>query len=406
MNTRVLDRPSTAKPRAPGWRSRLLLAQLERLQGGLLLLDLPDGSQRACGHGQPQVTLRVHDWAVFERVLASGDIGLAEAYRDGLCDCDDWVALIGLAIANRAALQQAIDGNWLGKLAYRLRHAFNANTRKGSRRNIAAHYDLGNAFYRLWLDDTMTYSSAAFDGDATQDLAQAQRRKYLRLLEGLNARPGQHILEIGCGWGGLAETAARAGLRVHGLTLSTEQLAYASERLANAGLARLAQCSLTDYRDLPPAARYDHIVSIEMFEAVGERYWPTYFATLKRHLSREGRAALQVITIADEQFEQYRRGTDFIQQYIFPGGMLPSRSVFEAQAARAGLKVVERRDFGIDYAITLERWRHAFEAKLEAIREQGYDEAFIRLWRFYLCYCEAGFRAGSIGVSHWWLEHA
>ncbi|WP_034639975.1 SAM-dependent methyltransferase [Chitinilyticum aquatile] len=405
MNTRVIAQPRIAPRQAP-WRARLLLQQLDKLTGGLLLLELPDGSQRACGHGQPQVTLQVRDWAAFGRILASGDIGLAEAYRDGQIDCDDWTALIRLAIANRAQLEAAINGNWLGKLAYRLRHLFNANTRSGSRRNISAHYDLGNAFYRLWLDETMTYSSACFDGDLSLDLAQAQRRKYLRLLDGLQARPGQSVLEIGCGWGGLAETAARAGLRVQGLTLSTEQLAYAQERLRAAGLDKLAQCSLTDYRDLPASARFDHIVSIEMFEAVGERYWPTYFTTLKRHLSREGRAALQVITIDESLFDDYRRGTDFIQQYIFPGGMLPSRTAFEAQARDAGLRVVERRDFGIDYAETLLRWRQDFEAHLDAIREQGYDEGFIRLWRFYLCYCEAGFRAGSIGVSHWWLEHA
>jgi len=277
------------------------------------------------------------------------------------------------------------------------------NTRKGSRRNILSHYDLGNDFYRLWLDPSMSYSAALFGADRTESLQAAQYRKIDRLLDALNARPGQHVLEIGCGWGGFAERAAQRGLHVHGITLSDAQLQWARARMQTQGLDGRVTLELRDYRDLG-ARQYDHIVSIEMVEAVGERRWPMYFDTLARNLRSGGRVALQSIDIADATFETYRRGTDFIQQYIFPGGMLPCPRVIREQSARAGLDIIDEHAFGLDYAETLLRWRHAFDAQVQAVRAQGFDDAFIRLWRMYLCYCEAGFREGRTDVRHWVLE--
>jgi cyclopropane-fatty-acyl-phospholipid synthase len=288
-------------------------------------------------------------------------------------------------------------GSWTGRLFYRLRHLLRANTRAGARKNIHAHYDLGNAFYRSWLDETMTYSSALFAGCPEATLAQAQSAKYERILSVLGVRSGDTVLEIGCGWGGFAEHAARTrGCHVRGITLSSEQLAYARERIRAAGLSGLVELSLTDYRDI--GGRYDHVVSIEMFEAVGERYWPDYFGAVRARLKPGGRALVQTITIADELFEQYRRGTDFIQQYVFPGGMLPSLSALRAQAGQAGLAVGECMAFGKDYAETLKRWRQRYLCVAAALRPLGFDARFERLWQFYLAYCEAGFRAGSTDV--------
>jgi cyclopropane-fatty-acyl-phospholipid synthase len=298
---------------------------------------------------------------------------------------------------NREGLEAVIYGNWLGKLVYLVKHALNRNSRKGSRRNIHAHYDIGNSFYQLWLDPSMTYSSALFAGHE-QSLQQAQQAKYARLLQ--EALPESdapaHLLEIGCGWGGFAELAARAGHQVHGITLSTEQLAYARQRMDQAGLAERARLSLTDYRDTQ--GQYDAVVSVEMFEAVGQTYWPSYFRTVAQRLKPGGRAAIQTITIADPLFDAYRRSTDFIQQYIFPGGMLPSPSAFAREAQRAGLRVVNTLSFGLDYARTLALWRKAFHQALPEVRAQGFDERFIRTWDFYLAYCEAGFASQNTDV--------
>jgi cyclopropane-fatty-acyl-phospholipid synthase len=284
---------------------------------------------------------------------------------------------------------------------FRFKHWLNANSRRNAKRNIVAHYDLGNDFYRLWLDPTMTYSSALFGGDFAQPLADAQQAKYERILAELALPPGAHILEIGCGWGGFAEVAARAGYRVTGLSLSDAQTAYARERIARAGLAERVTLSVRDYRD--ERGTYDGVASIEMFEAVGEKYWPAYFSTLRRCLAPGGRACVQTITIADDRFERYRTQSDFIQQYIFPGGMLASPSRFVAHAAQAGLDVVQTHLFGRDYAATLGLWLDAFDANADAVRAQGFDEKFIRCWRFYLAYCIAGFASGSTDVAQYTL---
>jgi len=391
--------PPAQAPRA----ARMVFALLQRLERGSLSLTLPGGRTIAFGRGQPRAAIRLANWNLFTAALKSGDIGFAQTYIAGDWQTDSLAAVLDVAVANRDALEDAIYGRWWGRLALRLRHLLNRNSRAGSRRNIHAHYDLGNSFYRLWLDPSMTYSSALFAGDPARTLEQAQTAKYRRIIDELALPAGASVLEIGCGWGGFAELAARDGLRVRGLTLSTEQLAYATRRIADAGLQANAGFRLQDYRD--EAGRYDGIASIEMFEAVGEAYWPAYFDTLRRALAPGGRAVIQTITIADEFFERYRRGTDFIQQYVFPGGMLPSPSVFESHARRAGLRVTRRLAFGQDYARTLACWREAFVGRIDQVRALGFDRRFERIWEFYLAYCEAAFRHRSTDVVQYTLEH-
>lgn len=385
------------QPKPPSRAAAALFRLLESLRGGSLDLRLPDGAACAFGEGRPVACMQVSELSLFDAVLASGDIGLAEAYIDGHWDSPDLSALLTLFACNRESLSRAVYGSFLSLLMARLRHLMNSNTRRGSRRNIMAHYDLGNAFYRQWLDSTMSYSAAIYSSDADRSLASAQLAKYRRILRHLGVRPGDRILEIGCGWGGFAETAAReAGAFVHGVTLSPAQLEWAEERMRVAGLDDRVSLSLTDYRDLH--GQYDHIVSIEMFEAVGERWWPAYFAALSRLLVPGGRAMIQTITIRDDLFARYRRGTDFIQQHVFPGGMLPSPSVFGREAAAAGFEVADAFAFGRDYARTLAAWLAAFERSWPELSAQGFDERFRRLWRFYLAYCEAGFRSGCTDV--------
>ena len=300
---------------SPARDTHLVLTLLERIAGGMLEVRLPDGSSRLFGAGEHGVTLQVHDEAMFGQVLARGDIGLAEAYLDGHWDSPDVAGLLTLLTRNRDVLRKAVYGSWRNLLAARVRHWLNRNSRTGSKRNIMAHYDLGNDFYRLWLDPTMSYSAAIYRATDGGDLETAQRAKYRRILRRLQASPGQSVLEIGCGWGGFAEIAVAEGLQVTGLTLSPAQLEWARKRAPQADLR------LQDYRDT--SEQFDHIVSIEMFEAVGERWWPSYFRTVARALKPGGRAVVQSITIRYDLFADYRKGTDFIQQYVFPGGMLP-----------------------------------------------------------------------------------
>ncbi|MFO1197277.1 MAG: cyclopropane-fatty-acyl-phospholipid synthase family protein [Burkholderiaceae bacterium] len=393
-----------ARAAAPPRAARPLLAMLERLGHGSLALTLPDGRTLHFGRGEPRATMRLANWSPLTATLARGDVGFAQAWIAGDWDSDDLAAVLDLAVANRDVLERAVYGRPWGRALARLRHLLHRNTRAGSRRNIHAHYDLGNAFYTLWLDPGMTYSSALF-GDAPElTLEAAQTAKYRRILDELALAPGASVLEIGCGWGGFAEHALADGLRVTGLTLSTEQLAFARERLAAACASGQARIALRDYRD--ERGRYDGIVSIEMFEAVGEAYWPAYFAGLARSLAPGGRAVVQTITIDESLFERYRGGSDFIQQYVFPGGMLPTPSAFEAQARAAGLRVAGRLAFGPDYALTLRRWREAFDVRRDEVRALGYDERFMRTWSFYLAYCEAAFAHGNTDVIQFTLEHA
>lgn len=396
----LLTLPSSAP--AP---ARAAFRLLDRLEIGSLDLQLPDGSQAHFGgaaEGAPRGAMRLANWNVFGASLQRGDIGFAETYIDGDWHSPDLVALLKLFIANREAVDAAVYGRWWGRLLYRLKHRLNANTRSGSRRNIHAHYDLGNGFYRLWLDETMSYSAAWFDGDLDGDLAQAQRAKVRRALDACGIGRGARLLEIGCGWGGLAEiAAAERGARTTGLTLSNEQLAWAQSRLRGMGIT--ADLRLQDWRDVADGP-YDAIVSIEMFEAVGREYWPAFFRRVRELLEPGGRACIQSITIRDDLFDRYVRGTDFIQQYVFPGGLLPSRGAFHDEARRAGLRVVDEFAFGADYAETLRRWRARFVAEEAAVRRLGFDERFLRLWEFYLAYCEAAFDSGSTDVVQFTLH--
>ena len=418
---RPADRPSAAVQAAHApvraqdfefgllpFAARTVLGLFRRIAHGALTVTLPDGRCLEFGAGEPRANLVVREWRVFGDSISGGDIAFAEAYLRGDWTSTDPAVLLTLLTRNRDAIERALYGGFWGSLLYRVKHLLNGNTRKGSRRNIAAHYDLGNDFYGLWLDPSMTYSSALFGDDsgrAAMPLEQAQQAKYRRILERLAPRPGDRILEIGCGWGGFAEMAIRDfGCHVTGLTLSRAQLEFANARLARAGLDGKADLRFCDYRDIDEV--FDHVVSIEMFEAVGERYWPDYFRAVAGALRPGGRALVQTITIAAGLFERYSKGTDFIQQYIFPGGMLPSPPRFRADAADAGLRVEGAHAFGRDYAETLRRWRTAFMAVLPSVRGQGFDERFIRMWEFYYCYCEAGFDSGSTDVFQFELVKA
>ncbi len=381
--------------------ARLIMKMLPTLKYGALRLRTPDGAVLLYGDGSPPIVLELKNWQLCHAVLRSGDIGFAETFIAGDWKTDNLPGLIELLIHNRVDIEALIYGSWWGRLVYRIKHLLNRNSRSGSKKNIHAHYDIGNAFYQLWLDPTMTYSSAIF-ADGHVDLAQAQAAKYRRILGQLQLGPQATVLEIGCGWGGFAEMAARvAGAHVTGLTLSTEQLVYAQQRLSDAGLADQADLKLCDYRD--SAGQYDAIASIEMFEAVGQSYWPSYFACIARNLKPGGRACIQTIVIDDALFERYSRSTDFIQQYIFPGGMLPSPSQFRRCAVQHGLQVVDEFCFGLDYAHTLRQWRISFGQQRLALEQQGFDGRFLLTWEFYLAYCEAAFMASNTDVIQFTL---
>ncbi|MEP6504030.1 MAG: cyclopropane-fatty-acyl-phospholipid synthase family protein [Betaproteobacteria bacterium] len=410
MNSRTLPPSANSGAHARSSRApaaaRAALRLLTRLQAGTFIVHTPDGAtHHAAGATQPELhaTLIVHDWSVFAATLRTGDIGFAEGFMAGHWTTPHLADLLRLLLANRNVIEKALYGSWWGSLLHRVQHALNRNTRRGSRRNISAHYDLGNGFYTLWLDETMNYSSALFEGDLSRPLAQAQTAKLRRAIAATGVQPGQRLLEIGCGWGAIAESAARDGIDVVGVTLSTEQLAYAQSRLAQAGVAAHADLRLQDYRDVPDGP-FDAIVSIEMFEAVGREYWEAYFQTVRQQLKPGGKACIQAIVIREDLFERYASSTDFIQRYVFPGGMLPTPALFERHAEAAGLKVVDRFEFGRDYAETLRRWRHAFVARLDDVRRQGFDDRFIRMWEFYLAYCEAAFDAGNTDVVQFTLQ--
>ena len=399
MNSTTAPQPAGfALPRHAPAAARTTLQLLQRLHHGSLTLQLPDGSVQRFGSGTgPLASLRIHDWSVFGAALKSGDIGFAESYIVGHWSTPQLADLLRLLIANREALDDMVYGSWIGRLVYRLRHRLNRNSKANSRKNIHAHYDLGNAFYGLWLDETMNYSSALFERP-DQDMVLAQHAKVRRALRMVGARPGQRVLEIGCGWGALAEKAVTAfGVDLTGVTLSTEQLAFAQQRNPSADLR------LQDYRDIRDEP-FDAICSIEMVEAVGREYWDTYFGTVARLLKPGGRACIQSITIRDDLFDRYVAGTDFIQQYIFPGGCLPSPSQFRAAAERAGLQVVDQFHFGPDYAQTLRVWRQRFLQQQDRVLQQGFDMRFLRTWEFYLAYCEAAFDQGNTDVVQFTLH--
>ncbi|AMP05970.1 SAM-dependent methyltransferase [Collimonas pratensis] len=391
-------------PRTVPSAAKLFLNLLTYLQSGHLQLITPEGNILMFGdlHQAPSATLQINDWRACARIMRAGDIGFAESYADNWINTPDLTALLRLAIRNESALNRMVFGGKLATLWYRIRHLLRPNTRNGSRRNIHAHYDIGNDFYRLWLDPSLTYSSAVFDGDYSLSLHDAQIKKYQRIIDKLGLCDGDHVLEIGCGWGGFAEHAARSGIRVTGVTISPSQLLIAQERIAHQGLQHLVNLQLCDYRDLD--SQYDAVVSIEMFEAVGERFWNEYFKTVTARLKPNGKALIQSITIDESYFERYRSSTDFIQEYIFPGGMLPSPERFCQHAYDAGLHTLEQYAFGQDYAETLRRWHLACEQQSDVINQQGFNQRFTRIWRMYFNYCEAGFDEGRTNVIQFLLH--
>ncbi len=390
-------------------RTPLLLKLMSQLAVGELRVTLPDGQKQRYVGQQAGIhaDLTLHDWRACDAIIKRADIGFAESYRDGWLDSTDLLALLQLALANEAALSAAFEGKWYGKLFYLFKHWKNRNTKTNSKKNIHAHYDLGNDFYRLWLDPSMTYSSALFS-EPHQSLESAQTAKYARLFDKLAVCAGDHVLEIGCGWGGFAEYAALRGVRVTGVSLSREQLTYANQRLSKLGLSHMVDLRYQDYRDIRVAEgqAFDAIVSIEMIEAVGESFWPSYFQQLHDLVKPNGQIALQAITIDESRFEGYRSSTDFIQQYIFPGGMLASPTRLRKEVEQVGLQWCDALAFGHDYAETLLRWRQLFEQNLEQIRAQGFDEGFIKIWRFYYVYCEAGFLSNRTSVYQLHLHKA
>jgi cyclopropane-fatty-acyl-phospholipid synthase len=385
-------------PGRPALMLRIADALMRRNGIGRLHLTLPSGASATIGTGTGAASAAValRSWHALWRLYRRGALGFAEAYMDGDIDTDDLSAVFGLYLANARALARVVPGIDDTRPADRSFHKSRANTRAGSRRNIADHYDLGNAFYRLWLDDSMLYSSG-IHADRTTTLEAAQAAKVSRVVEALELEAGARVLEIGCGWGAVAQAIAANGARVHAITLSSEQLAAARDRIAAAGLADRVDIRLEDYRET--TGQFDRIVSIEMIEAVGEENWPVFFETLSARLKPGGTAVIQAITIRDDAFAQYRANPDFIQRYVFPGGMLPTVELMDRRAGEAGLAFETVERFGASYALTLADWRRRFEAAWPQIEALGFDERFRRLWRYYLIYCEVGFEIGHIDVG-------
>jgi len=374
-------------------------ASLSKMQRGRLDFRLPDGRMFRAEGAKPgpaaEVTIVNPD--CFARLVRDGDLGFAEAYLDGWWTTPDLQGFLDLMQQGNEEVYDAFPGFALVRAYERLRFWLQGNSRTGARKNIAYHYDLGNDFYKLWLDDSMTYSSALFK-TGQESLEKAQEQKYASMVDQMDAKPGDHVLEIGCGWGGFAEYAAgKRGLRVTGLTISQAQHDFAVARIAKAGLSDRVEIKLQDYRD--ETGTYDGIASIEMFEAVGEKYWPVYFDTVMARLRPGGRATFQIITIADARFETYRNTVDFIQKYVFPGGMLPSPTVLRAEVERAGLKFLDSIEFGKSYSTTLRRWHDSFNARWTEVAGMGFDERFRRMWNFYLTSCAGAFEGGNCDVT-------
>ena len=408
LNTSTPGSPAFSMPGDAPSAARAILKLLLRLKHGTLTVKLPNGSIQRFGNGEsPMASLHLLNWNVCSAALKSGDIGFAESFIAGDWTTPHLTELLRVFIINRKEVEDAIYGTWLGRLAYRVKHLLNRNTKANSQKNIHAHYDLGNAFYSLWLDGTMNYSSAIFETPDTS-MEEAQHAKVRRALQMARVQPGNRVLEIGCGWGALAEKATKEfDATVVGVTLSTEQLEWAQQRMQREGVSNRADLRLQDYRDIGMTTvdePFDAVCSIEMVEAVGREYWPEYFATVARLLKPGGHACIQSIVIADELFDRYVTSTDFIQQYIFPGGCLPCPREFRAQAKAAGFEVVDEFSFGQDYARTLQLWRDAFIAQEAHVLQLGFDRRFIRIWEFYLGYCEAAFMEANTDVVQFTLR--
>jgi len=383
----------------PVFWEALLDKWLSRIEAGELRAVFPSNFQKVYSGGQvgPTADIKINSWKLVPRLLVSGDMGLAESFLSGEWETSNLTQLILLGDINERALGNAVTPSKFVNLIEKLRHQGRDNSKRGSRRNIAAHYDLGNEFYSHWLDNSMSYSSALFT-DFGEELEVGQNRKYQRLAKALKLKEGDQVLEIGCGWGGFAEIAAKEyKCNVVGITLSNEQAKFAQRRMQENQLSNLVDIRIEDYRDVQGS--FDKIVSIEMFEAVGEEHWRNYFETIKTRLKPEGLAGIQSITIANEFFETYKRRPDFIQKYIFPGGILPSEDKLNNAVSSAGLKILDDYYFGKSYAETLRRWQSTFEQKWDDIKNLGFDEKFQKMWHYYLSYCEAGFESGHINVG-------
>jgi len=387
----------------PGLLARLFSRLLPQPEAGHLRIILPDGSHIDLRGQQPGpgAVMTMHGWRGIWRIVKSGEAGFSNGYIAGDWSTPDLVGLLDFCICNEAGFSSSTDA-YFARLLDRLQHRANRNTKAGSRRNIAAHYDLGNAFYRCWLDRDLVYSSAIYRGEET--LEEAQKAKLERVSEYLELSGGERVLEIGCGWGALAEHLVQKHKAcVTAVTLSEEQLSYAKERLSPDIAVGRADVRLQDYREI--SGRFDRVVSIEMFEAVGEKYWAAYFQKLKSCLAEQGSGALQIITIAPDRFKQYRERPDFIQRFIFPGGMLPTVDIIKRELAKAGLQIARQESFGLSYAQTLREWRSRFLASWSEIEELGFDLRFKRMWEYYLAYCEIGFLRKTIEVSLFKVMH-
>ena len=371
----------------------------KKLNNGRIDFILPDGRLfrvDAPGPG-PVAEIVVHNPDTFARLIREGELGMADAYLEGWWSTPDLQSFMDVMYADNDDMYDSFAGLQIVRFWERLRHWMNRNTKDQAKKNISYHYDLGNRFYGLWLDDTMTYSSALFK-TGQESLEKAQTAKYASMVDQMGAKRGDHVLEIGCGWGGFAEYAAKErGIKVTGLTISREQHDYAQKRIQKAGLSDQVEIKLRDYRD--ETGIYDGIASIEMFEAVGEKYWPIYFSSVRDRLKPGSNGTFQIITIQDSRFEIYRKSVDFIQKYIFPGGMLPSPTVLRREVERAGLNVKKSVEFGESYSQTLRRWHDTFNERWDEISLLGFDGRFRRMWNFYLTSCAAGFHSGSIDVT-------
>ena len=376
-----------------------ILSIVQSLQFGSLVIVLPDG-RKFIAEGRnpyPRAEWHIHNPAIFARMLREGDLGFADGYLEGWWSSPDLQVFMDLLHTGNEQLYDGFPAVGLLRFYEKTRFWLQSNTRLQAQKNISYHYDLGNEFYALWLDETMTYSSALFQSDQ-QTMLSAQTAKYASMIDQMGVNPGDHILEIGCGWGGFAVYAAQQrGLRVTGLTISKEQIAFAQDRIVRLGLGHLVDFKLQDYRD--ETGLYDGIASIEMFEAVGEKYWPVYFNTVRRALKPGARATLQIITVQDQRFDMYRKSVDFIQKYIFPGGMLPSPTVLHDHIAQAGLAAVKSIEFGQSYSQTLRQWHSSFNGKWDQVAQLGFDDRFRRMWNLYLTSCAAAFENGYCDVT-------
>lgn len=386
----------------PSLRTKMFLQILRRAKHGTIDLTLPDGRHEKYGEGPKLIKVDVRKWEAIDLLFSKGDLGLAEAIIENDIVVDDVVALIEWACLNDQDLGQAMHGTWYGNLAAKIKHLMNRNNKTQAKKNIMAHYDLGNEFYRLWLDQSMTYSSGIYAENETK-LADAQVRKYDRIIDTLDIKSGDHILEIGCGWGGFFSRAVeRTGCKVTAVMNSPQQFRHNQIKIVDGKLEAHVDLKQMDYRDIK--GKFDKVVSIEMIEAVGEKYWGTFFQKVSSLLRANGKSLIQGITIREELFYSYSKSTDFIQQYVFPGGMLLTNSVFDKKSKENGMKLTDTFEFGISYANTLKDWRINFNQALPHVRAMGFDDKFIRLWNLYLAYCEGAFRAGRINVGQFLME--